>query len=1011
MQHLIIAIFITAVNTISAFSAIGFTPELSSSCSSALSSLSTILQPNGGCGSILSNVTMNTTQFSVCSTGVGGVNCFDINSVIEAAQTSKYLVPVYRLPTNLTACPLCTTSSGMRPSCSTLLASLVDAVYGVAIDYSSLYGISDTTTAEAAASAVQSNCSSFNDQASVQVLRYQSQVVCNAQDTLNKTISSAGNIDGILDMRSLMQCGTCAVLPCFPGQLCSGDGQAIMCPEGYYCPTTAEKVECPENHFCPQGSTAPISCNGNAGNTCPKGAGRAVVWIPLLISLLMLSMIYGSPVVVQLVHHRTHPTTTLDKPSSRMFKRINISKDEMDFSTVSSPVSIQFDNVRLVTKGTVRIASATGTIRPGRFTAIIGGSGAGKTSLMNCILDREHKTSGEISFLSNDYSGKIPKKVLDRIVAFVPQNDVYLREMTVYELVLHSARWRLPSSLSDQQILSRVDEVLSQLQLSHLKDMQVGGNGTKESISLSPGDKKKVNIALELVAGPNVIFFDEPTSGIDSSSALNVAEIIQDLAKTGLTCAAVIHQPRAEIFDLIDDMIILIRGGLVAYQGPTKHVMEYFGVYGLKPAHDRANKTDFLIDMVSKPPPSHLMSLSSSSTTPVKPVFSTPAAGQGDHAESVVILGQAVHEGKNDNEEEGSPPPPKVTWADLWERDGPAFLASIEQSNTSTAEEQQGQVAHDVPGSEPSASARLRQGNMSTVEYAAMSNKTFVPLDVPRPGFLQQLMLTGYRGFLQHLKNGIYWNDLIAHFLGGIIMGVATCGGPLLVGLIPAIYQGSCPPGAEVKCDIWIRFEVAPATFLLCMVLGSITIPIAVRTFGREKEVFAREAAVGASKLAYYLGKSFADFPFATLNVFMYLTPVLAIAPWQAPPQKMYAVMLCISYAVTSLGYGLSLLFQDPDDAVLTGVIFAILLNLFSGFVPKIGNGPIGTIMYTHWAARAFTAAELIDGQKISVSDFNQIVPSEWQNPSFARDCGAIVLIGVLIQVVAVGLLFYRNWK
>jgi hypothetical protein len=390
---------------------------------------------------------------------------------------------------------------------------------------------------------------------------------------------------------------------------------------------------------------------------------------------------------------------------------------------------------------------------------------------------------------------------------------------------------------------------------------------------------------------------------------------------------------------------------------------------------------------------------------------SSPTAAEAVAVQSSSFIeeGQAQSQGGDRGEEV-----PTFTWADLWTRDGPAFLNSVDLAE---AAEQAaagsgggaGVVQRDTV--EPSASAQLRQGKIKTTEYAALSNKTFVPLDVPRPGFLQQFFLTLYRGLLQHTKNGFYWNDLVVHFLAGIIMGVATCGGPLLVGLIPSIYQGSCPPGAEVKCNIWIRFEVAPATFLLCMILGSVTIPIAVRTFGREKEVFAREAAVGASKMAYYLGKSFSDFPFAAINVFMYLTPILAIAPWQAPPEKMYAVMLCISYTVTGLGYMLSLFFSDPDDAVLTGVIFAILLNLFSGFVPTIGDGIIGLIMYTHWAARAFTAAELIDGQKISVSDFNQIVPSEWQSPNYAKDCGMMILIGVLIQVVTVGLLYYKNSK
>lgn len=294
-------------------------------------------------------------------------------------------------------------------------------------------------------------------------------------------------------------------------------------------------------------------------------------------------------------------------------------------------------------------------------------------------------------------------------------------------------------------------------------------------------------------------------------------------------------------------------------------------------------------------------------------------------------------------------------------------------------------------------------------EEASASNKTFVPLDVPRPGFVRQLLLNTVRGLQQHTKNGVYLSDMLVHFLGGVIMGIATCGGPLLIGLIPPLYQGSCPPGAEVRCNIWQRFEVGPATFLISMILGAITIPIAVRTFGREKEVFAREAAVGANPLAYYLGKMLADFPFMALNCFLYMAPIVAIAPWQAPPEMLYAIMLCLALVVLSLGYVLSLVFADPDDAVLTGVIFAILLNLFSGFVPTIGDGPIGQIMYTHWSARAIVAAELMDGQNISEDDFNQIVPDEWKDPDFPTDCGNMVATAVALFVFAFALLAFFN--
>lgn len=361
-------------------SLVGFTPSLSSTCSSALSSLIDLLEPAQTCGGIMKSVVTQPGNFTTCTTGRGGVNCFNPNEVISAAQSSKYLIPVYRLPTTLTQCSLCTENSGMISACKPLLTAMINAVYGVPIDPSDF---TITSAVLSAATVVHSSCNSFSDSASLQVLRYQSDLLCTSQDTFNMTVSSAGNIDGILDMRALVQCGTCAVLPCFPGQLCDGSGEAKMCPEGYYCPTTAEKIKCPKKHFCPLGTTEPISCEGNAAGSCEdEGSARAIIWVPLFISMCILTVIFLLPYVTEWWEtmqqkERTNPM----RHKSRLFKSIPLLSDEMSFSTDSSPVSIKFDNIRLVSGKTTRISDVSGRIRPGRFTAIIGGSGAGNARL------------------------------------------------------------------------------------------------------------------------------------------------------------------------------------------------------------------------------------------------------------------------------------------------------------------------------------------------------------------------------------------------------------------------------------------------------------------------------------------------------------------------------------------------------------------------------------------------------------------------------------------------------
>ena len=116
---------------------------------------------------------------------------------------------------------------------------------------------------------------------------------------------------------------------------------------------------------------------------------------------------------------------------------------------------------------------------------------------------------------------------------------------------------------------------------------------------LSPGDKKKVSIGIELVADPRVMFFDEPTTGIDASSAMAVAHIMKGLARGGVTSVAVIHQPRGEIFPLIDDIVVLVPGGRVAYFGPAKWTLAWFSLHGYDLPHPKANRADFILDVTS----------------------------------------------------------------------------------------------------------------------------------------------------------------------------------------------------------------------------------------------------------------------------------------------------------------------------------------------------------------------------------------------------------------------------
>ena len=162
--------------------------------------------------------------------------------------------------------------------------------------------------------------------------------------------------------------------------------------------------------------------------------------------------------------------------------------------------------------------------------------------------------------------------------------------------MLFAGKFRLPSGVTDDEIEDLVDETLANLGLSRVANSPVG-DVTKRGVS--GGERKRVNIGIELMSSPSILFLDEPTSGLDASSALLVMKSLKHLVeKEGVTVVSVIHQPRKFIYDLFDSLILLGVGGKMVYHGPTNEVISYFRTldYTLPEGESVA---DWLIDIIS----------------------------------------------------------------------------------------------------------------------------------------------------------------------------------------------------------------------------------------------------------------------------------------------------------------------------------------------------------------------------------------------------------------------------
>jgi ABC-type multidrug transport system ATPase subunit len=236
------------------------------------------------------------------------------------------------------------------------------------------------------------------------------------------------------------------------------------------------------------------------------------------------------------------------------------------------------------------LQNVTGSINRGSLVAVMGGSGAGKSTFVNVLMGKITRTKGLVTI--NDVPGRI--KRYKKVIGYVPQDDIVLPELTVYENILHSAQIRLPRTWSGDDIVAHVNAVIDCLELSHVRDSLVGSVGKPV---ISGGQRKRVSIGMELAAAPMAIFLDEPTSGLDATAASSIMRTLKALARLGMTMIVVIHQPRMEIFDMLDDLILLANGQLI-YEGPEGGVQRFFENIGFS-FPSNTNYGDIVTDIIT----------------------------------------------------------------------------------------------------------------------------------------------------------------------------------------------------------------------------------------------------------------------------------------------------------------------------------------------------------------------------------------------------------------------------
>lgn len=554
-------------------------------------------------------------------------------------------------------------------------------------------------------------------------------------------------------------------------------------------------------------------------------------------------------------------------------------------------IEIAFRDLTLTLKGKGKhlLRCVTGKIMPGRITAVMGPSGAGKTTFLNALAGKAHGCKITGSILVNGKPDSIHS--YKKIIGFVPQDDIVHGNLTVEENLWFSAKCRLPANMLKQDRVLVVERVIESLGLQAVRSSLVG---TVEKRGISGGQRKRVNVGLEMVMEPSVLILDEPTSGLDSSSSQLLLRALRRETIEGVNVSMVVHQPSYSLFQAFDDLILLAKGGLTVYHGSVRKVEEYFSGLGIV-VPERVNPPDYFIDVLEGM---------------VKP---TTSSGVVDYEQLPVRW--MIH--KN------YPVPPDM-------RRNASGLVMFPESVVS------GHELNDVGSSmeEHSFAGEIWQDVKTNVE---------VRRDILRHNFLPTKDLSNRKTpgiFIQY-----------RYFLGRVAKQRLRESRLQLVDYLILLLAGACL-GSIIKSND--ETFGAPGYTYSIIAVSLLCKVAALRTFSLDKLQYWRERASGISSLAHFLAKDTIDHFSTVIKPAVYLSMFYFFSYPRSSFAENYTVLLCLVYCVTGIAYMLAI-FLDPGPSQLFAVLLPVVLTLVS---TQTGNSEflknVSKLCYPKWALEAF---------------------------------------------------------
>ncbi|ORY87802.1 putative ABC transporter [Protomyces lactucae-debilis] len=559
-----------------------------------------------------------------------------------------------------------------------------------------------------------------------------------------------------------------------------------------------------------------------------------------------------------------------------------------------TPATLQFRKVCYEVNGKGILQDVRGNVGPGQVLAILGASGAGKTSFLDILARKNKRGKATGEFLVNGRSVEDHK--YKDVVGFVDQEDALMPTLTVYETVLYSALLRLPRDMTAEAKRLRVYETLEELGILHIKDSLIGQEGNR---GISGGEKRRVSIACELVTSPSILFLDEPTSGLDSFNAFNVAECLTNLARGyNRTIIMTIHQPRSNIVALFDQLILLARGRVV-YSGELSACQTHFESIGLA-CPTGYNIADYLIDLtMNTTGASQIVSPQDSST----PINNEP--GTSVHNGEPHSLERCNSVGNESNAWGEVRPRQRISRA-TQQRD--LFGGSTDLNDLFKRYNDSG-VAASI---DERIKESIDEASDRPVEMASPLGRGYA-----RIGWFAQFVLLSKRTFKNLYRNPML---LLTHYAIAVLLAL-LCG---------YLYF-------RISNDL-SGFQGRLGLFFFILSLFGFSTLTSLNLLVMERTIFMRERANGYyAPITYFMAKVMFDIiplrvlPPIIMGLIIY--PTVGLVPEGAVFARFLLILVLFNVASASVCLLIGITVKEPSIANLVGSLFMLFSLLFAGLL------------------------------------------------------------------------------